>query len=78
MLWSLPSWECGLKWRFRSRQNSLRRVTPLVGVWIEIAAIGELSESVSVTPLVGVWIEIGDGTHYGGRHAGHSPRGSVD
>ena len=34
-------------------------VTPLVGVWIEIAEESECSKTKShVTPLVGVWIEI--------------------
>ncbi len=33
-------------------------VTPLVGVWIEIAAFSESPNTCWVTPLVGVWIEI--------------------
>ena len=33
-------------------------VTPLVGVWIEIATSTPLCNSLEVTPLVGVWIEI--------------------
>ena len=34
------------------------RVTPLVGVWIEIRLMVWYKTFVSVTPLVGVWIEI--------------------
>ena len=34
------------------------RVTPCVGVWIEIAASNSIAHSVRVTPCVGVWIEI--------------------
>ena len=33
-------------------------VTPLVGVWMEIAFRVGLRSGVFVTPLVGVWIEI--------------------
>ena len=33
-------------------------VTPLAGVWIEIALEDALSARDSVTPLAGVWIEI--------------------
>ena len=33
-------------------------VTPLAGVWIEIAASKLLPEPGVVTPLAGVWIEI--------------------
>ena len=34
------------------------KVTPLVGVWIEINLDALLCLAFSVTPLVGVWIEI--------------------
>ena len=34
-------------------------VTPLVGVWIEIAVFASIAACNTVTPLVGVWIEIG-------------------
>ena len=36
----------------------MARVTPLVGVWIEISNISQTLQTESVTPLVGVWIEI--------------------
>ena len=35
------------------------KVTPFVGVWIEIKHLSELMNAVEVTPFVGVWIEIG-------------------
>ena len=36
-----------------------RTVTPLAGVWIEIAYVEELAAKYdTVTPLAGVWIEI--------------------
>ena len=34
------------------------RVTPCAGVWIEIAALLQMSASAGVTPCAGVWIEI--------------------
>ena len=34
------------------------KVTPCVGVWIEILSNKNLSVFISVTPCVGVWIEI--------------------
>ena len=39
-------------------RHTLKLVTPLVGVWIEIYTAHVESEKVFVTPLVGVWIEI--------------------
>ena len=41
--------------------NEARRrlvVTPLAGVWIEIAGFGHPYQLGRVTPLAGVWIEI--------------------
>ena len=55
---SLPLWECGLKLLFLLLSYSLARVTPLVGVWIEIRNISVIDPTKAVTPLVGVWIEI--------------------
>ena len=34
------------------------KVTPFVGVWIEIARLLLLQKVQTVTPFVGVWIEI--------------------
>ena len=36
-LWSLPLWECGLKSYMVMIKGKHIHVTPLVGVWIEIA-----------------------------------------
>ena len=36
---SLPLWECGLKSSLRPGKTWTQRVTPLVGVWIEIYRI---------------------------------------
>ena len=33
---SLPLWECGLKWIYQYNYGQVLRVTPFVGVWIEI------------------------------------------
>ena len=33
---SLPSWECGLKYLVEHTLLKMLRVTPFVGVWIEI------------------------------------------
>ena len=55
-----------------------RKVTPLVGVWIEISNSFCSSSNIRVTPLVGVWIEIKYPALEGTEEAGHSPCGSVD
>ena len=55
---SLPLWECGLKFNERAKTAVEIKVTPLVGVWIEISLACNCDMPVSVTPLVGVWIEI--------------------
>ena len=58
MLPSLPAWECGLKlWHCYVHIDN-RKVTPCVGVWIEIGSCRRLRSCPRVTPCVGVWIEI--------------------
>ena len=43
------------------------QVTPLAGVWIEIAYVEELAAKYdTVTPLAGVWIEIWSSSFCGG------------
>ena len=60
---SLPAWECGLKCTKVVPELDAYRVTPCVGVWIEIECIRRMNPETPVTPCVGVWIEIdGDGT----------------
>ena len=39
--WSLPSWECGLKFINGIKYDFMPTVTPFVGVWIEIFDIIE-------------------------------------
>ena len=56
--WSLPLWECGLKFLRQIPVQMDHKVTPLVGVWIEIGDRSVLLRLCVVTPLVGVWIEI--------------------
>ena len=58
MLLSLPSWECGLKSTNGEASNATVKVTPFVGVWIEIKNNPCISSKNFVTPFVGVWIEI--------------------
>ena len=55
---SLPSRECGLKYKLYIYDDVSEYVTPLAGVWIEICY--KLLQNVrpDVTPLAGVWIEI--------------------
>ena len=36
----------------------IETVAPLVGAWIEIVKVADLSEFWNVAPLVGAWIEI--------------------
>ena len=60
---SLPSWECGLKYWKRSKRHRCNRVTPFVGVWIEIHIQQINSVGICVTLFVGVWIEILGGSH---------------
>ena len=38
--------------------NTVRLVTPLAGVWIEIGRCSQSARRTRVTPLAGVWIEI--------------------
>ena len=56
--WSLPSWECGLKFLIKLHGVQYITVTPFVGVWIEIFDGTHHGAAASVTPFVGVWIEI--------------------
>ena len=56
---SLPLRECGLKCMALLSRLKASRVTPLAGVWIEIADTSyPIPIPLSVTPLAGVWIEI--------------------
>ena len=56
---SLPAWECGLKSHSRTSKQKGSKVTPCVGVWIEISGKnGSCASLRAVTPCVGVWIEI--------------------
>ncbi len=55
---SLPLRECGLKLYHNLLWSIILKVTPLAGVWIEIAGPGSGSVGGLVTPLAGVWIEI--------------------
>ena len=75
---SLPLWECGLKLTSFCKMFWGYAVTPLVGVWIEIAIDNSLICFPDVTPLVGVWIEINIEDAIDARKNGHSPCGSVD
>ena len=54
------------------------KVTPLVGVWIEIIRTAVIIKALNVTPLVGVWIEIWEVAEYEEEDNSHSPCGSVD
>ena len=56
----------------------LQKVTPLVGVWIEIKGWDYHLRYTGVTPLVGVWIEISSKKKVTHANICHSPRGSVD
>ena len=49
---------CGLKYKITLLFKSVDKVTPHVGVWIEIEILGHSKPSTTVTPHVGVWIEI--------------------
>ena len=75
---SLPSWECGLKSAHLTNRHKLDRVTPFVGVWIEIVESIGFDDKRNVTPFVGVWIEIHPVLPKGLMPSGHSLRGSVD
>ena len=76
--WSLPLWECGLKFLRQIPVQMDHKVTPLVGVWIEIPRGVCGCDAHGVTPLAGVWIEIAnEQTAFLIRFC-HSPCGSVD
>ena len=51
-------WGCGLKCDAALESQNRGKVTPYVGVWIEIKQEYLESTSGEVTPYVGVWIEI--------------------
>ncbi len=75
---SLPSRECGLKWKQHAENLDSLIVTPFAGVWIEIPLCGLGSTDVKVTPFAGVWIEIDDYKALIEALRSHSLRGSVD
>ena len=58
ILQSLPSWECGLKYRGSDGKLYINFVAPFVGVWIEILIVTMVTGQNMVAPFVGVWIEI--------------------
>ena len=51
-------WGCGLKCPGNTACSPNRKVTPYVGVWIEIKKGKDCHMVTFVTPYVGVWIEI--------------------
>ena len=57
-VWSLPSWERGLKSFYLLSCLECLNVAPLVGAWIEISLVNIMFFYTSVAPLVGAWIEI--------------------
>ena len=58
LVWSLPSWERGLKLDVATGNSKTAEVAPLVGAWIEISVATIPDKLISVAPLVGAWIEI--------------------
>ena len=76
--WSLPSRECGLKFRSPVYPCPGRRVTPFAGVWIEIEKMDKEKKAIEVTPFAGVWIEIRLKREEFEKLGRHSLRGSVD
>ena len=56
----------------------MAKVTPCVGVWIEIVSRGLKCILLFVTPCVGVWIEILTAAACCRAFGCHSLRGSVD
>ena len=78
LVWSLPSWERGLKYIPVNRILNQLAVAPLVGAWIEIAIMALNFSWDIVAPLVGAWIEIMLIRMTTKDVARRSPRGSVD
>ncbi len=77
ILLSLLSWERGLKSLNAKSPLLSSNVAPLVGAWIEITDLSNISASRRVAPLVGAWIEIMI-TTCAPYALGRSSRGSVD
>ena len=75
---SLPSRECGLKFRDGWEEMLGVLVTPFAGVWIEINMTDIQNAYQGVTPFAGVWIEIVVLTPVPMHVYRHSLRGSVD
>ena len=57
-IWSLLSWERGLKFFKVATMDEPTEVAPLVGAWIEMDWKSGKSMPKTVAPLVGAWIEI--------------------
>ena len=75
---SLPVWECGLKYTGCEVAVMSHRVTPCMGVWIEIIFRIHHHTLQIVTPCMGVWIEIEICRFFGHVCGCHSLYGSVD
>ena len=56
-MWSLPSWERGLKHIYSFDFYDEHIVAPLVGAWIETPIMWLMRWVITVAPLVGAWIE---------------------
>ena len=57
-IWSLPTWERGLKFGVRARRGRGYFVAPYMGAWIEICRNFCDDFACFVAPYMGAWIEI--------------------
>ena len=76
--WSLPAWECGLKYVVSSKEGMDTSVPPCVGVWIEIGAksLGDvITQSLPAWECGLKWLL---SLHFPLLLLRHSLRGSVD
>ena len=75
---SLPSRECGLKWSVSREEGQRQSVTPLAGVWIEIAIeLGIMGEVDASLPSRECGLKSQSHSQSPSSPC-HSPRGSVD
>ena len=58
VVWSHPSRVRGLKYEGELRNDTLKRVAPFTGAWVEIEEWWLMTVPEQVAPFTGAWVEI--------------------
>ena len=77
-VWSLPTWERGLKCLLCNRDQASCQVAPYMGAWIEIVIALYTMPLYEVAPYMGAWIEMHSTISRSGLSQSRSLHGSVD